>query len=207
MRLTQFEAIRGIFAATQTGLYRRLDGEWKNLEVPREQVYPVGATRVGRLFAGTRPAAVYTTAPADDETWEECDGLQKLPSRGEWRLPRHENLAQIRDVHVDPGHPSVSSRIVVGVEVGGIHCSEDGGETWFERHEGVANDIHELHIVGSGEYVAATGRGPYRSSDPGQSWTRLDTSIEQSYFRAVHEHDGVNIRCQRDGKLLNVERA
>lgn len=27
MRLTQFEVIREIFAATQTGLYRRLDGE------------------------------------------------------------------------------------------------------------------------------------------------------------------------------------
>lgn len=79
----------------------------------------------------------------------------------------------------------------MGVEVGGIHCSEDSGETWFERHESVANDIHELHVVGSGEYVAATGRGLYRSSDPGQSWTRLDTSIEQPYFRAVHEHDGV----------------
>jgi hypothetical protein len=82
MRLTQFEAIRGIFAATQTGLYRRLDGEWKNLEVPQEQVYAVGATRAGRLFAGTRPAAVYTTASADDKTWEECDGLQQLPSVG-----------------------------------------------------------------------------------------------------------------------------
>lgn len=91
-----------------------MSGEILRSQIPREQIYPVGATWVGRLFAGTRPAAVYTTASAGDETWEECDGLQQLPSCGDY----HENLAQICDVHVDSDHPSKSPWIVVGVNPG-----------------------------------------------------------------------------------------
>lgn len=59
--------------------------------------------------------------------------LDDLPSREEWRLPRNENLAQVRDVHVPDQH---LERVVAGVEVGGVHLSDDGGETWTERRKG-----------------------------------------------------------------------
>lgn len=188
MRLRRFEGRDDVFAATRTGLYRRTESGWRDLGVPRERVYAVGATVGGRLFAGTRPAAAFT-APSADGPWRELDGFQDLPSRDEWRLPRHENLAQVRDVHVDPGGDG--TRLVAGVEVGGVHVSEDGGDTWVERREGCYDDVHELHVAEPGEYVAATGRGLYRSTDAGRSWARLDEGIEQRYFRSVHTHEGV----------------
>ncbi|WP_254823089.1 WD40/YVTN/BNR-like repeat-containing protein [Haloglomus halophilum] len=188
MRLRTFEAFEGVFAATATGLYHSTDAErWADLGVPQERVYAVGAAPDGRLYAGTRPAHVYVAHPGDvddldDRSWRELDGFQDLPSREEWRLPRHEDLAQVRDLHV---HPDAPDRVTAGVEVGGVHVSEDRGETWTERREGVHDDVHELAVLGADEFVAATGYGLFHTDDAGASWTRLDEGYDQRYFRSV----------------------
>jgi len=201
-RLRTFDAVGGtrstdVFAATKTGLGYSPDGEtWTDLGVPTETVYSVGASADGdRLYAGTRPARVYVADVGGDDgfdsdavEWRECDDFQELPSREEWQLPRHENVAQVRDVHPDS---AAADRVVAGVEVGGVHASDDGGETWEERRTGVDDDIHELRVVGPGEYVAATGFGLFRTTDGGDSWTRLDDGVDQRYFRSVCEVDGV----------------
>jgi hypothetical protein len=196
-RVRQFEGFDGVFAATRSGLYHSLDGdEWTDLGVPREGVYAVGASPDGRLYAGTRPAHVYVAQPTDgtdgdssedaaalrELSWRELEAFQELPSRDEWRLPRHENLAQVRDVHV---HPDAPNRVVAGVEVGGVHVSDDGGETWTERRGDTHDDVHELAVVTPDEFVAATGFGLFRTEDAGRSWTRLDEGYEQRYFRSV----------------------
>ncbi|ERH08287.1 MAG: hypothetical protein J07HX64_00027 [halophilic archaeon J07HX64] len=190
LRVRTFDALPGVFAATRTGLYHSPDGvDWTDLAVPTEQVYAVGADG-RRLYAGTRPAAVYVTqidgtigsAPL---AWRELDGFQDLPSRGDWRLPRHENLAQVKDLHAP-----APERLVAGVEVGGVHSSDDGGKTWTERRDGVDDDIHELRAVSAREWLAATGDGLYRTTDGGGTWTRLDDDVEQRYFRAVLATEG-----------------
>lgn len=188
MRLRTFGGVDGIFAASRTGLYHSADGEeWTDLGVPREKVYSVAASPDGTLHAGTRPAHVYTASLGedtglDDLTWRDRDQFQSLPSREEWRLPRHENLAQVRDLHVPAGAPD---RVVAGVEVGGVHVSEDGGETWTERRDSVHDDVHELVAVDAETFVAATGFGLFRTTDAGRSWTRLDEGFEQRYFRSA----------------------
>lgn len=186
MRLRRFENA-GVFAATETGLYRSTDGtEWMDLGVPRGQTDAVCVGADGRLYAGTTPAHVYT-APLDalDGTttvWTELEGLQELPSREEWRLPRHNDRAHVRDLHTDPAS---TNRIIAGVEVGGVHVSDDGGATWTQRSDGVDDDVHELHVIGPAEYLAATGHGLFRTRDAGQTWKRLDQSVPQSYFRCA----------------------
>lgn len=190
MRVRQFEGLDGLFAATTTGLYYSPDAqEWTDLGVPVENVYAVAASPArDRVYAGTRPAGLYVAQTEDtldaSLDWRELDGFQDLPSRDEWRLPRHEDLAQVRDVHVPPGSPD---RVLAGVEVGGVHVSEDGGETWVERRGAVHDDVHELHVIGPDEYVAATGFGLFRTTDAGRSWTRLDRGVDQRYFRSVCE--------------------
>lgn len=192
MRVREFEEHEGVFATTETGLYHSTDGEeWTALDVPREAVYAVGASPDGRLYAGTRPARVYVARTDGgvprDLAWRELEAFQELPSREEWRLPRHENLAQVRDVHVLSDAPD---RVVAGVEVGGVHVSDDGGETWTERRGTVADDVHELHVIGPDEFVAATGVGLFRTADAGRSWTRLDDGYDQQYFRSAFSVDG-----------------
>ncbi|MFB6268658.1 MAG: WD40/YVTN/BNR-like repeat-containing protein [Halobacterium sp.] len=208
MRVRQFDALDGVFAATDTGLYHSHDGDdWTALDVPREKVYSVGVDAEGTVYAGTRPAHLYAADGNDglgELSWRELDGLQDVPSREDWRLPRHENLAQVRDVHAPADAPD---RVVVGVEVGGVHVSDDGGDTWTERRgasatdedgdaspaersDGVHDDVHELAVLDPDEYVAATGFGLFRTTDAGQSWTRLDHGYDQRYFRSVARVDG-----------------
>jgi hypothetical protein len=194
-RVRQFNAVDGVFAATEAGLYYTTDGtDWTDLGVPRDSVWAVTVSPTGdHLYAGTVPAHVYATPlPADDITsdgldWRELDGFQDLPSREEWGVPRHDNKARVRDLCI---HPNSPSRLIAGVEPGGVHVSTDAGDSWTERNETVHDDIHSLHVVADGEVLAATGRGLYRTVDAGQTWTRLDEGFEQRYFRTVYEHEG-----------------
>lgn len=194
-RVRHFDAVDGVFAGTATGLYYSANGrDWTNLQVPEDIVWAVTISPSGeRLYAGTAPANVYEASlPADGISlqpldWSELDGFHDLPSRDEWGVPRHNNMARVRDLCI---HPESPSRLVAGVEPGGVHVSTDSGETWDARNEGVHDDIHSLHVVADGKYVAATGRGLYRTVDAGHSWTRLDETVDQRYFRTLYEYDG-----------------
>ncbi|WP_255151063.1 WD40/YVTN/BNR-like repeat-containing protein [Halorarius halobius] len=195
-RVRRFDPVDGLFAATGTGLYHSPDGhEWTDLGVPVETVWAVAVPPAGdRLYAGTRPTHVYVTALPDDGVrpdaldWRECEAFRRLPGRDDWGVPRHDHKAQVRSLGV---HPDAPDRVVAGVEPGGVHVSDDRGETWTPRDDGVHEDVHELHVVDGERYVAATGRGLYRTTDAGRSWTRLDGGVDQRYFRSAHVHDGV----------------
>jgi len=188
-RVRTFPAVDGVFAATKTGLYRSMDeGQtWKDLGVPQEEVYSVVASPDGeRLYAGTHPAHLYVSTDSG-ETWDELEGFQELPSRDEWHTPRHRNEAHVRSLGV---HPETPDRVVAGVEVGGVHVSDDQGETWTERRDGVQDDVHHVLVLGADEFVASCGDGLYRTRDTGQSWTRLDTDLDHRYFREAFTFDG-----------------
>lgn len=176
-----------IFAATRSGLFRSIDGgeTWDDLGVPRREVYSVLRSPDGeRLYAGTHPAHLYVSTDNGD-SWRELEGLQDLPSRESWRLPRHRNEAHVRSLGA---HSDAPERVVAGIEVGGVHVSEDSGETWTERRATSfdASNVHDIHHVlvqDSETYIASCGGGLYRTRDAGQSWTRLDTDLDHTYFR------------------------
>jgi len=188
-RVRTFPELDGVFAATKTGLYRSMDDgqTWENLGVPRDEVYSVVASSDGeRLYSGTHPAHLYVSTD-DGDTWDELEGFQELPSRDKWHTPRHRNEAHVRSLGV---HPDTPDRVIAGVEVGGVHVSDDQGETWTERRDGVHDDVHHVLILDPDEYVASTGDGLYRTRDTGQSWTRLDGVLDHRYFREAFAFDG-----------------
>ncbi|WP_049933674.1 WD40/YVTN/BNR-like repeat-containing protein [Halarchaeum acidiphilum] len=182
LRVRTFDGVAGVFAATTSGLYRSRDGgdTWADLDVPRAEVYSVVASPDGeRLYAGTHPAHLYVSTDLG-ETWRELDGFQDLPTRDDWHTPRHRNEAHVRSLGVHPDRPD---RMIAGVEVGGVHVSDDRGETWTERRDGLQDDVHHVLVIGPEEYVASCGGGLYRTADAGRSWTRLDTDFDHRYFR------------------------
>jgi hypothetical protein len=198
-RVKQVAGVDGFLATTETGLYYSADGaEWRSLSVPEEQVYAVTASPTGeRLYAGTRPARLYVAETADGlptgtEDWSPVEGFQRLREWTDWGIPRHDGMAQVRSLETNPDAPE---RLVAGIEVGGVHVSDDGGETWQTRHIGGfdaphTDDIHHLALADSDTFVASTGSGLYRTTDAGRSWTRLDTGHTQRYVREATVHDG-----------------
>lgn len=188
----------GSFAASKTGLYHSEDQgkTWDRLDVPQTEVYAVAVSPDGsRLYAGTHPAHMYVSTDKG-KTWSELLGFQELPSRDQWHTPRHRGKSHVRSLGVHEGAPN---RIVAGVEVGGIHVSDDNGETWAERREGLETergddlqyDVHHVLVVTADEYVASCGGGLYRTSDAGHSWMRLDTELPGPYFQEALSHQGM----------------
>ncbi|MFB6147224.1 MAG: WD40/YVTN/BNR-like repeat-containing protein [Halobacteriaceae archaeon] len=189
LRVRQFDAADGAFACTESGLYYSTDGgtAWTDLGLPRDEVYSVCVSPGGdRWYAGTHPAHVYVSTDGGD-AWRELDGFQELPSRDTWHTPRHRNEAHVRRLDC---HPDAPDRVIAGVEVGGVHVSDDRGETWSERRAGVHDDVHHVLVQSAESAVASCGDGLYRTRDAGRSWTRLDGNLDQRYFREALAHDG-----------------
>lgn len=198
-RLRSFAGVEGLFATATDGLYHSLDGtEWTAVPHPREQVYAVTAEPGGnRLYTGTKPAEVYVaepgaSVPTDAAAWTELPGLRELGAELDWGLERHDNVAQVRSLRLDPDAPD---RLVAGVEVGGVHVSADRGTTWTDRRiEGFdaphTDDVHHLAMPDAETLLASTGSGLFRSTDVGRSWRRLDGGHRQRYFREALEHAG-----------------
>lgn len=198
-RLRSFDAVDGVFAATEDGLYRSTDGgsTWTDLGVPEAAVVSVLASPDGRtLYAGTRPAHVYVSRDGGD-AWERSEAFAGLPGRQDWR-----NLGpvgpQVRALAADPGAPGT---VLAGVEAAGLYASDDAGRTWQHRATGLNDDVHHLLALGDGEFVASCGRGCYRTRDAGRSWTALDTGADLfwfTYFREAFERDGVLYASAQD---------
>jgi hypothetical protein len=206
-RVCQFDAVDGLFVTAESGLYYSPDGNgWTALSLPEEQVYAVtAAPSADRLYAGTRPARVFAaewdagdaerdpTVPTEEDDWTEVSGFRELRERADWGIPRHDDISQVRSLRT---HPDAPDRLIAGVEVGGIHVSDDGGATWTDRRiEGFdaphTDDIHHVALADSETLVASTGSGLFRSTDVGRTWERLDADHRQRYFREAFVHDGV----------------
>jgi len=178
------------FAATDDGVYRAVDGtDWMDCGVPESAAAAVAASPDGRrVYAGTRPAHVYSSE--DSETWERSETFASFPGREAW-----ENLGGVGpQVRAFATHAGAPDRVVAGVEAAGVYVSPDRGETWERRSEGLNPDVHDLTALGRDDWVAACGRGCYRTTDAGRTWRALDTDVAQfwyTYHRETLAQDGV----------------
>lgn len=181
-----------MFAATASGLYRSSNsGEsWTKLSIPTDEAWCVAATK-NALYAGTAPAHLYRS---DDggASWKEVSSLRRQLTQQQWTAPvgdpRLRTLGTYRDA---PG------LIIVGIKAGGLHVSQDNGETWFTC-TGLPDDIHHVFVRRPEEFIASTGylsmdgtetAELHRTQDAGRTWIRIDPD-ENAYFRSATEYDG-----------------
>jgi photosystem II stability/assembly factor-like uncharacterized protein len=189
-----------LFAAAADGVYRSADaGEsWTRAGVDAGEVWNVVATphNSRQLYASTQPAHLFTS-PDGGASWAEVTTFLSAPGAERWCVPGSTAGARALALAFDPFDPQ---RFWVGVEVGGVVATADGGKGWSVRQPGGNADVHVLavHPQRAGVLFATTGygrnddapmeprmAGPYRSTDGGATWQYLGATMQPHYTRAM----------------------
>ncbi len=137
------------------------------------------------VYVGTEPSAVLRS---DDggSTFAELDALQDVPSRPEWSFPPRPNTSHVWTIAIDPYDPDI---VHVGIELGGVISTFDGGRSWRDRQPGADTDCHTLkmHRLAPGRIYEAGGACYCESADQGATWVRdLDGIPEElRYFYSL----------------------
>lgn len=144
-------------------------------------VSPLQATNgAGLLWVGTEPSALFCSEDGG-RTWHEQRGLQELPSKPTWSFPPRPWTHHVRWIEPDA---TVAERLFVGIELGGVMRSLDGGETWEDRKPGSQHDCHTLrtHPAAPGVIYEAAGGGFAESHDGGATWRGDDEGRRHHYL-------------------------
>lgn len=179
-----------LWAATDMGLYvwHEVTARWQNIPFPAEDVWHVAIdpSNPQHLIAGTRPAALYRSTNGG-ANWQLLDvpGLQTFSTI-------NMGATRVTQILFEPDAPQ---RVWATVEIGGIFLSEDGGQTWQARDQGlISADVHGLVILnrpdGSQLLLATTNRGLHESTDQGRQWNFRKLDSPWQYTRSiVHRAD------------------
>ena len=176
----------------EDGVRRSLDGggHWEDCRLPEPAVFSLAVSPVnGALYAGTEPSRLFRS---DDrgETWRELAGLLELPSRPTWSFPPRPWTSHVRWIAPSPHDADL---LLVGIELGGLMRSTDGGETWQDHRPGAQPDVHSLawHPREAGRAYEAGGGGAAFSVDAGETWQPADDGRDRNYTWsvAVDPHD------------------
>ena len=89
--------------------------------------------------------------------------------------------------------PHDADLLLVGIELGGLMRSVDGGATWQDHRPGAQPDVHALvwHPAAEARAYEAGGGGAAWSVDGGQTWRPVDEGRDRHYTwaLAVDPHD------------------
>ncbi|MCA1588783.1 MAG: hypothetical protein LC734_00015 [Acidobacteria bacterium] len=160
----------GLFAGTDTGLYRTydIDKGWERIplgEGINHHVYAVYASPLvpGTIWVGTASSGVIVSTD-DGKTWSKTEGVpHDIP---------------ISSITGDPKRPNY---LYVG-SVQSFYISRDGGRTWLRRGNGLPlgnytsilinpEDTDEMFVASALEQDG----GVYYSENAGMKWKRIDS--------------------------------
>jgi photosystem II stability/assembly factor-like uncharacterized protein len=168
------------------GLRKTADGgeTWTDVELPEPGVFSVAVSPVdGAIFAGCEPSRLFRSEDGG-ETWNALDSLLELPSQPTWRFPPRPWTSHVRWIAPSPLDAGL---LLVGIELGGLMRSVDGGESWADHRPGAQPDVHSVvwHQSASGRAYEAGGGGAAFSVDGGDNWTPADDGRDRNYTWAV----------------------
>lgn len=150
------------------------------------------------VYAGTQPAGVFRSNDGG-RTWHEIDTLTRIPGADRWCVPvKPRQPGRARALVVDQAD---AKRLWVGIEVGGVASTDNGGATWRLDLPGNNPDIHMMtaHPVEPGVLFASTGygrldgvaemvegnAGVFRSDDGGLTWRYAWRGVTPRYARPM----------------------
>jgi photosystem II stability/assembly factor-like uncharacterized protein len=175
------------------GLYATEDGgetwreSWPGIADRRVMAVSVSPshveTGVSAVYAGTEPSNLYRSEDGG-MTWQLLPELRRLPSEPRWSFPPRPWTHHVRTIAL---HPTDPDALLVGIELGGVMRSADGGRTWLDHNPQAHSDAHQLviHPLAGDRVYEVAGQGIAVSPDRGQSWRRLDNGLDRHYAWAT----------------------
>lgn len=163
-------------------------------------VQPGGADQSNRLYVGTEPGGLFQSDDNGD-SFQLVETLWSQPSRKDWFGGGRDHPG-VCSIVVDPHN---SEHITIGISVGGVYESSDGGQTWDARNKGLyANYLPDPYAEFGHDphYILASPSNPnilwqqnhcgvFRSSDNGHTWNDISTDdgIYFGFALALDETD------------------
>jgi len=168
------------------GLRKTADGgrSWSDCALPEPGVFSLAVSAAGgAVYAGTEPSRLFRSDD-DGASWRELTGLLELPSRPTWRFPPRPWTSHVRWIAPSPHDADL---LLVGIELGGLMRSTDGGESWQDHRPGAQRDVHSLawHPRVKGRAYEAGGGGTAWSDDAGETWHSADDGRDRHYTWSV----------------------
>jgi hypothetical protein len=168
------------------GVWKSINGgdDWTRLAFPEPDVFAVAVSPAdGAVYAGTEPSKLFVSRD-QGHSWRELTALQDIPSRPDWRFPPRPWTSHVRAIAPSPHDARL---LLVGIELGGVMRSEDGGQTWRDHPAGAQKDVHALawHPTAPGRVYEAGGGGAAWSRDSGLTWQAADEGRDRHYTWAL----------------------
>jgi photosystem II stability/assembly factor-like uncharacterized protein len=168
------------------GIWRSVDAgaSWETVDFPQPDVFSVAVSAAdGAVYAGCEPSMLFVSRDRG-ESWAELASLREIPSAPTWSFPPRPWTSHVRWIAPSPHDPGL---LLVGIELGGVMRSEDGGATWSDHRPGAYTDCHSLawHPTASGRVYEAAGQGAALSVDGGATWEAADAGRDRHYIWAV----------------------
>jgi photosystem II stability/assembly factor-like uncharacterized protein len=131
------------------------------------------------VYAGTEPSNLYRSEDGG-QRWRLLPALRELPSEPTWSFPPRPWTHHVRTIALHPADPDW---LAVGIELGGVMRSADGGATWIDHNAQAHSDAHQLltHPLAPHRIYEAAGQGIARSDDLGASWQRFAEGLDRHY--------------------------
>jgi photosystem II stability/assembly factor-like uncharacterized protein len=164
----------GVWKSTNRG------DDWTRLEFAEPNVFSLAISPAdGAIYVGTEPSKLFVSRD-EGGSWREFEALQQIPSRPSWSFPPRPWTSHVRSVAPSPHDGRL---LLVGIELGGLMRSDDGGETWSDHRPGAQKDVHALtwHPSEPRRAYEAGGGGAAWSHDSGRSWQPADIGRDRHY--------------------------
>lgn len=133
----------------------------------------------GALYVGTEPSRIFRSRDRGT-TWTELEALQEIPSRETWSFPPRPWTSHVRWI---APHPSDADHVLVGIELGGVMRTTDGGASFADHPPGAVKDVHALawHPRDHDRAYEAGGGGAAWSVNRGATWRRAAPGPDGTY--------------------------